>query len=91
MAALLNSLKKDGLIVLIANIVMSGTATAPVYSLSVGGINHWGLGVILGSMAAMNLVCGGGLSLFDIPVGKSFKWLGLIYFALSIVVFLLPI
>ncbi|MBL7814089.1 MAG: hypothetical protein JNL70_03710 [Saprospiraceae bacterium] len=84
-------MKKSLLTVLIANTVMAFTATAPVYSLSVGGINHWGLGVIFGSLAAMNLLAGGGLSLFSVPEGKYFKRLGLGFFVLSIVVFLLPI
>lgn len=70
---------------------MACSATAPVYSLSVGGINHWGFAVILGSMAMMNLVAGGGLSFFRIPEGKYFLRLGIIYFVLSIVIFVLPI
>ena len=81
-------MKKPLLTVLIANIVMACTATAPVYSLSVGGINHWGFAVILGSMAMMNLVAGGGLSFFKVPEGKYFLRLGIVYFVLSIVIFL---
>ena len=83
-------MKKPLLTVLIANIVMACSATAPVYSLSVGGINHNGLGVILGSMAMMNLVAGGGLSFFRIAEGKYFLRLGIVYFVLSIVIFVLP-
>lgn len=81
-------MKKPLITVLIANIVMVCSATAPVYSLSVGGINHWGFAVILGSMAMMNLVAGGGLSFFKVPEGKYFLRLGIVYFVLSIVIFL---
>ena len=81
-------MKKPLITVLIANIVMVCSATAPVYSLSVGGINHWGFAVILGSMAMMNLVAGGGLSFFKVPEGKYFLRLGIVYFMLSIVIFL---
>ena len=81
-------MKKPLITVFIANIVMVCSATAPVYSLSVGGINHWGFAVILGSMAMMNLVAGGGLSFFKVPEGKYFLRLGIVYFMLSIVIFL---
>ena len=81
-------MKKPLITVLIANIVMVCSATAPVYSLSVGGINHWGFAVILGSMAMMNLVAGGGLSFFKVPEGKYFLRLGIVYFVLSIIIFL---
>ena len=81
-------MKKPLITVLIANIVMVCSATAPVYSLSVGGINHWGFAVILGSMALMNLVAGGGLSFFKVPEGKYFLRLGIVYFVLSIIIFL---
>ena len=84
-------MKKPLLTVLIANIAMTCTATAPVYSLSEGQINHWGFAVILGSMAAMNLIAGGGLSLFDVPEGKHFKRFGIVFFVLSIAIFVLPI
>ena len=84
-------MKNPLLTVLIANMVMFCTASAPVYSLSEGKINHWGFGVILGSMAMMNLVAGFGLSFFNVPEGKFFKRFGLIYFVLSIVIFLLPL
>ncbi len=83
-------MKKPLFTVLIANIVMTLSATAPVYSLSEGGVNHWGLGVIFGSMAAMNAVAGGGLSLFDVPEGKYFKRIAPVFFVLSLLVFLLP-
>ena len=82
-------MKKPLLTVLIANIVMACTATAPVYSLSVGGINHCGFAVILGSMAMMNLVAGGGLSFFKVPEGKYFLRLGIVYFVLSIIIFII--
>jgi hypothetical protein len=81
-------MKKPLITVIIANIVMTCTATAPVYSLSEGHINHWGLGVILGSMTMMNAVAGGGLSLFDVPEGTYFKWLAPVFFVLSFVFFL---
>jgi hypothetical protein len=82
-------MKKPLLTVLIANIVMSCTATAPVYSLSVGGINAFGLAVILGSMAAMNLLAGGGLSAFNVGEGKYFLRFGLVFFIVSIAIFLI--
>jgi hypothetical protein len=82
-------MKKPILTVLIANIVMTCTATAPVYSLSEGHINHNGLGVILGSMTVMNAVAGGGLSLFDVPEGKYFKRLAPPLFVLSLIIFLI--
>jgi hypothetical protein len=82
-------MKKPLITVIIANIVMTCTATAPVYSLSEGHINHWGLAVILGSMTVMNAVAGGGLSLFDVPEGKYFKWLAPVFFVLSLVFFLI--
>jgi hypothetical protein len=82
-------MKKPILTVLIANIAMICTATAPVYSLSEGGINHFGLGVIFGSMTVMNTVAGGGLSLFDVPEGKYFKRLAPVFFVLSLLVFLI--
>jgi hypothetical protein len=81
-------MKKPLITVIIANIAMTCTATAPVYSLSQGQINHQGLGVILGSMTMMNAIAGGGLSLFDVPEGKYFKWLAPVFFVLSFVFFL---
>jgi hypothetical protein len=78
------------IIVLIANCVMACTATAPVYSLSLGKITTFGLAVIFGSMALMNLVAGGGLSLFKQAEGKYFLRFGLVYFILSILVFIVP-
>jgi hypothetical protein len=75
---------------LIINLLMICTATAPVYSMSEQGMNHFGIGVICGSMAAMNRVAGSGLSLFDVPEGKYLKQFGLIFFVLSIAIFLLP-
>ena len=83
-------MKKPLLTVLIANIVMTFTATAPVYSMSEGHINHWGFAVILGSLAAMNLLAGVGLSFFDVPEGRFFKRFGLAYFVVSIALFVLP-
>ena len=82
-------MKKPLLTVLIANIVMLCSATAPVYSLSVGGINILGAAVIMGSMAAMNLIAGGGLSFFEVPEGKYFKRFGGVFFVLSIATFLI--
>jgi hypothetical protein len=82
-------MKKPLITVLIANVVMSCTATAPVYSLSVGGINAFGLAVILGSMAGMNLLAGGGLSFFEVAEGKYFKWFGIVFFVVSIALFLI--
>jgi hypothetical protein len=82
-------MKKPLLTVLIANIVMLCSATAPVYSLSVGGINILGAAVIMGSMAAMNLIAGGGLSFFEVAEGKYFKRFGGVFFVLSIATFLI--
>ena len=82
-------MKKPWITVLIANVVMSCTATAPVYSLSVGGINALGLAVILGSMAGMNLLAGGGLSAFRVAEGRYFLRLGLAFFIISIALFLI--
>jgi hypothetical protein len=82
-------MKKPLLTVLIANIAMICTATAPVYSLSVGGINMLGFAVILGSLAAMNLLAGGGLSAFNVAEGKYFLRLGLTFFVSSIAIFLI--
>jgi hypothetical protein len=82
-------MKKPLLTVLIANIVMLCSATAPVYSLSVDGITILGAAVIMGSMAAMNLIAGGGLSFFEVAEGKYFKQLGSAFFVLSIAVFLI--
>ena len=82
-------MKKPLWTVLIANIAMTCTATAPVYTLSEGHINHWGLGVILGSMTVMNGVAGGGLSLFSVPEGKYFLRFAPVYFVLSLVSFLI--
>jgi hypothetical protein len=73
-------MKKSLITVLIANCVMTCTATAPVYSLSVGGINILGFAVIMGSMAAMNLLAGAGLSFFEVAEGYYFKWLGQVFF-----------
>ena len=84
-------MKKPILTVLIANFVMTCTATAPVYTLSLGNINHWGLGIIVGSMAAMNLIAGGGLSFFSVREGRYFLRMGLVFFVLSFVIFLLPV
>lgn len=70
---------------------MACSATAPVYTLSVGGINSLGFAVILGSMALMNLIAGGGLSAFKIAEGKYFLKLGIVYFVLSIAIFGLSI
>lgn len=84
-------MKKPLWTVLIANIAMTCTATAPVYTLSEGHINHWGLGVILGSMTVMNGVAGGGLSMFGVPEGKYFLRFAPVFFVLSLVIFLLPI
>jgi hypothetical protein len=82
-------MKKPLLTVLIANCVMLCTATAPVYSLSVGGVNILGFAVIMGSMAAMNLVAGAGLSFFEVAEGYYFKWFGRVFFVLSIAIFLI--
>jgi ABC-type methionine transport system permease subunit len=41
-------------------------------------------------MAAMNLVGGGGLGIFAVPEGKYMKRLGLLFFVLSILIFLVP-
>ncbi len=82
-------MKKPLLTVLIANCVMICSATAPVYSLSVGGVNILGFAVIMGSMAAMNLVAGAGLSFFEVAEGKYFKRFGITFFVLSIATFLI--
>ena len=84
-------MKKPLLTVLIANIVMSCSATAPVYSLSEGGITLLGFAVILGSMALMNLVAGGGLTAFKVAEGKYFLRLGLAFFIISIVLFVIRV
>jgi hypothetical protein len=82
-------MKKPLFTVLIANFVMLCSATAPVYSLSVGGVNVLGFAVIMGSMAAMNLVAGAGLSFFEVAEGYYFKWFGRVFFVLSIATFLI--
>ena len=82
-------MKKPLITVLIANIVMSCTATAPVYTMSEGHINVLGFAVILGSMAGMNLLAGGGLSAFKVAEGKYFLRFGLTFFILSIAIFLI--
>ncbi len=82
-------MKKPWITVLIANLVMSCTATAPVYTLSHGKINLLGFAVILGSMAGMNLLAGAGLSFFEVAEGKYFKWFGRTFFVLSIALFLI--
>lgn len=82
-------MKKPLLTVLIANIAMSFTATAPVYSLSVGGVNLLGFAVILGSMALMNLLAGGGLAAFKVAEGKYFLRLGLFFFVTSVLLFVI--
>ena len=82
-------MKKPWITVLIANLVMSCTATAPVYTLSHGKINLLGFAVILGSMAGMNLLAGAGLSFFEVAEGKYFKWFGTTFFVLSIAIFLI--
>jgi uncharacterized membrane protein len=76
--------------VFVINLLMLCTASLPVYAMSEEGMDHFRFAVILGSMAAMNLVGGGGLSLFDVPEGKYMKRLGLFFFILSILMFLLP-
>lgn len=82
-------MKKPLITVLIANIVMSCTATAPVYTLSNGKINLLGFAVILGSMAGMNLLAGGGLSAFNVAEGKYFLRLGITFLVTSIALFLI--
>jgi hypothetical protein len=82
-------MKKPLLTVLIANCVMICTATAPVYSMLEGHINVLGSAVIMGSMAAMNLVAGGGLSFFEVAEGKYFKRFGITFLVLSIATFLI--
>jgi hypothetical protein len=76
--------------VLIINLLMIFTASIPVFAMSEEGMDHFRFAVILGSMAAMNLVGGAGLGLFDVPEGKYMKRLGLIFFILSILIFLVP-
>jgi hypothetical protein len=76
--------------VLIANAVMVCTATAPVYSLSLGKLTTFSFAVIFGSLAAMNLLAGGGLRLFKQPEGRYFLRFGLAFFILSILVFIVP-
>ena len=83
---------KDLLTVLIANIIMTITATAPVYSLSdKGHITFFGLGIICGSLAAMNLIAGGALTAFKQAEGKYFLRAFFIFFPLSFILFLLPL
>jgi hypothetical protein len=76
--------------VLIINLLMICTASIPVFAMSEEGMDHFRFAVILGSMAAMNLVGGGGLGIFGVPEAKYMKRLGLLFFVLSILIFLLP-
>ncbi|MEY4935513.1 MAG: hypothetical protein RIS64_1872 [Bacteroidota bacterium] len=76
--------------VVIINLLMICTASIPVFAMSEEGMDHFRLAVILGSMAAMNLVGGGGLGIFAVPEGKYMKRLGLLFFVLSILIFLVP-
>jgi hypothetical protein len=76
--------------VLIINLLMIFTASIPVLAMSEEGMDHFRFGVILGSMAAMNGVGGAGLSIFDVPESKYMKPFGLIFFILSILIFLVP-
>ncbi len=77
--------------VVIINLLMICTASIPVFAMSEEGMDHFRFAVVLGSMAAMNLVCGGGLGIFDVPEAKYMKRLGLLFFILSIAIFLIPV
>jgi hypothetical protein len=76
--------------VIVINLLMICTASIPVFAMSEEGMDHFRFAVILGSMAAMNLVGGGGLGIFDVPEAQPMKRLGLLFFVLSILIFLLP-
>jgi hypothetical protein len=76
--------------VIVINLLMICTASIPVFAMSEEGMDHFRFAVILGSMAAMNLVGGGGLGIFEVPEGKYMKRLGLFFFVLSILIFLVP-